>query len=67
MRVLWCLDGTNVEAVSKATEMLLAPQSLTLGMIHVIDTGPRKDIEHTRMSPDSSWTMLLVRCCWFGR
>jgi nucleotide-binding universal stress UspA family protein len=48
MRVLCCLDGTNVEQVSKATEMLLATQSLTLGILYVIDTGPRKDIEHTR-------------------
>src|SRR5260370_17772880 len=48
MRVLGCLDGTNVEQVSKATEMLLATQSLTLGILYVIDTGPRKDIEHTR-------------------
>ena len=48
MRVLVCLDGTNVEQVSKATEMLSATQSLTLGMLYVIDTAPRKDIEHTR-------------------
>jgi nucleotide-binding universal stress UspA family protein len=48
MRVLCCLDGTNVEQVSKATEMLLAIQSLTLGVLNVIDTGPRKDFEHTR-------------------
>jgi len=48
MRALCCLDGTNVERVSKATEMLLATQSLTLGILYVIDTGPRKDIEHTR-------------------
>jgi nucleotide-binding universal stress UspA family protein len=48
MRVLCCLDGTNVEPVSKATEMLLATQSLTLRVLFVIDTGPRKDFEHTR-------------------
>src|SRR5260370_22019462 len=48
MRVLGCLDGTNVEQVSKATEMLSATPSLTLGILCVIDTGPRKDIEHTR-------------------
>jgi nucleotide-binding universal stress UspA family protein len=48
MRVLCCLDGTNVEQVSMATEMLLAPQSLTLAILYVIDTGPRRDIEHTR-------------------
>ena len=48
MRVLYCLDGTNFEQVSKATEMLLATQSLTLGILYVIDTGPRKDIDHIR-------------------
>src|SRR5271166_3545677 len=48
MRVLCCLDGTNVEQVSKATEMLLATQSLTFRILYVIDTGPRKAIEHTR-------------------
>jgi nucleotide-binding universal stress UspA family protein len=48
MRVLCCLDGTNGEQVSKATVMLAATQSLILGALYVIDTGPRKDIEHTR-------------------
>jgi nucleotide-binding universal stress UspA family protein len=48
MRVLCCLEGTNGEQVSKATEMLSATQPLTLGILYVIDTGPRKDIEHTR-------------------
>jgi nucleotide-binding universal stress UspA family protein len=48
MRVLCCLDGTNGKQVSKAREMLSATQSLTLGILYVIDTGPRKDIEHTR-------------------
>jgi nucleotide-binding universal stress UspA family protein len=48
MRVLVCLNGTNGEPVSKATEMLSATESLTLGILYVIDTGPRKDIEHTR-------------------
>src|ERR1700681_740383 len=48
MRILCCLDGTNVEQVSKATDMLATTQSLTLGILYVVDTGPRKDIEHTR-------------------
>jgi nucleotide-binding universal stress UspA family protein len=48
MRVLCCLDGTNGEQVSKATEMFSATQPLTLGILYVVDTGPRKDIEHTR-------------------
>jgi nucleotide-binding universal stress UspA family protein len=49
MRILVCLDGTNGEQVSKATEMLSAAQPLVLGILYVIDTGPRKDIEHTRI------------------
>ena len=49
MRVLVCLDGTNGEQVSKAMEMLSATQPLALGILYVIDTGPRKDIEHTRI------------------
>ncbi len=48
MRILCCLDGTNAEQLSKATGMLSATQSLTLGVLYVIDTGPRKDIEHRR-------------------
>jgi len=48
MRVLCCLDGTNAGQVSKATEILSASGPLTIGILYVIDTGPRKDIEHTR-------------------
>jgi nucleotide-binding universal stress UspA family protein len=48
MRVLCCLDGTNAGQVSKMTEMISASETLTLGLIYVIDSGPRKDIEHTR-------------------
>jgi hypothetical protein len=48
MRVLCCLDGTNVGQVSKATEMLSTNQPLILGILYVTDTGPRRDIEHTR-------------------
>ena len=47
MRVLVCLDGTNAQQVSKATEMLSATQSLVSGILYVIDTGPRKEIENT--------------------
>jgi nucleotide-binding universal stress UspA family protein len=48
MRVLCCLDGTNFEQVSKATEILSANEPITLGILYVTDTGPRKDIENTR-------------------
>lgn len=48
MRVLCCLDGTNAGQVSKATESLSSSEPLTCGLFYVTDTGPRKDIEHTR-------------------
>jgi nucleotide-binding universal stress UspA family protein len=48
MRVLCCLDGTNVEQVSKATAMLSRSESLTLALLYVIDSGPREDIGRTR-------------------
>ena len=48
MRVLFCLDGTNVGQVSNATGMLSETQPLTLGILYVTDAGPRRDIEHTR-------------------
>jgi nucleotide-binding universal stress UspA family protein len=47
MRVLCCLDGTNAEAISRATT-LLSPEALTLGLIYVIDNGPHHEIEHAR-------------------
>lgn len=46
MRVLCCLDGTNSAQIAKATEML--SQSLTLGLLYVIDTGPRRDMDRIR-------------------
>lgn len=48
MRVLCCLDGTNSDQVGKATATLFQTQPVTLCLLYVIDTGPRKDIEHTR-------------------
>jgi hypothetical protein len=46
MRVLCCLDGTNSAQIAKATEML--SQGPTLGLLHVIDTGPRRDMDRIR-------------------
>jgi nucleotide-binding universal stress UspA family protein len=48
MRVLCCLDGTNVGQVSKATEMLSAAEPAKFGLLFVTDTGPRHDMEHLR-------------------
>jgi len=48
MRVLCCLDGTNVEQISKAIVTLSTARPLTLGLLYVIDAGPRAEIERTR-------------------
>ncbi len=48
MRVLCCLDGTNIEQVSAVVLTMLRTDSLTLGLIYVIDTGPRGEIERQR-------------------
>jgi nucleotide-binding universal stress UspA family protein len=48
MRVLCCLDGTNVGQVSKATEMLSAVEPPTFGILFVTDTGARHDIGPVR-------------------
>ena len=48
MRILCCLNGTNAEQIGKALEMFSAVQPLTVGMLHVIDTRPRKDIDLIR-------------------
>ena len=44
MRVLCCLDGTNIEQVSNAVNTMLNSTSLTLGLLYVIDSGPREDL-----------------------
>jgi nucleotide-binding universal stress UspA family protein len=48
VRVLCCLDGTNAEQIGRALEMFSATQPLTVGMLHVIDIGPRRDIDLIR-------------------
>jgi len=48
MRVLCCLDGTNVGQVRAAVSQLLRTDSLTLGVIYVIDSGPQGEIERQR-------------------
>jgi nucleotide-binding universal stress UspA family protein len=48
MRVLCCLDGTNIEQLSTAISTMLRPDALTLGAIYVIDSGPHAEIERQR-------------------
>jgi nucleotide-binding universal stress UspA family protein len=48
MRVLCCLDGTNVEQVSQAVKALLGRDPRTVGVLYVTDTGPQEDMERHR-------------------
>src|ERR1700692_4077639 len=48
MRVLYCLDGTNVKQFSQARTMVAASETATLGILHVIDSGPREDLGRAR-------------------
>jgi len=48
VRVLCCLDGTNAEQIGRGLEMLSAVHSLTVGMLHVIDIGPRREMDLIR-------------------
>ena len=48
MRVLCCLDGTNIEQISSAVNNMLPANQLTLGLIYVIDSGPHGELERQR-------------------
>ena len=48
MRVLCCLDGTNIEQLSTAVSTMLRSDALMLGAIYVIDSGPHEEIERQR-------------------
>jgi len=48
MKILCCLDGTNTDPVSRAARMFDAAQPLRIGLLTVMDAGPRRDIDRTR-------------------
>ncbi len=48
MRILCCLDGTNSEQIARAARWLAASEPPVYGLLYVIDTDPRKEIERTR-------------------
>ena len=48
MRILCCLDGTNSEQLSRAVALFATSDSLTYGLLYVIDSDPRKEIERSR-------------------
>ena len=48
MKVLCCLDGTNIEHLRSAVQTMLPANQLTLGLIYVIDSGPHGELERQR-------------------
>ena len=48
MRVLCCLDGTNIEYVSRALFTLITAVERTIGLLYVTDSGPHHEIERKR-------------------
>jgi nucleotide-binding universal stress UspA family protein len=48
MKILCCLDGTNAEAVGRAARMFAGDPPPALGLLTVVDVGPRKDIDRIR-------------------
>lgn len=48
MRVLCCLDGSNIEQITKAVTTTLKADGLTVGLIYVIDEGPHGEMERQR-------------------
>ncbi len=48
MRVLCCLDGTNIEHISRALSMVAPDEERTIGLLYVTDTGPHHEMERKR-------------------
>lgn len=48
MKVLCCLDGTNLNQLSNALKTMLRADSLAIGLIYVTDTGPHGELERQR-------------------
>lgn len=48
MRVLCCLDGTNIEHITKALSALVSVEERSVGLLYVTDTGPHHEMERKR-------------------
>jgi nucleotide-binding universal stress UspA family protein len=48
MRVLCCLDGTNIEQVSQAISSLVNVDEHKIGLLYVTDSGPHTEMERQR-------------------
>ncbi|BCL77897.1 universal stress protein [Ktedonobacteria bacterium brp13] len=51
MRILCCLDGTNITQLQQAVSTLIKiDQQSAIGLLYVIDSGPRHDMQRRRES-----------------
>ena len=48
MRVLCCLDGTNIEHITRVLSTLVTADKRTIGLLYVTDLGPHHEIERKR-------------------
>ncbi len=48
MRVLCCLNGTNIEQISTTVSTMLPGENLMLALVYVIDQGPHGEMERQR-------------------
>ncbi len=48
MRVLCCLDGTNIEHITRALSTLVTAEERIIGLLYVTDLGPHHEIERKR-------------------
>ncbi len=48
MRILCCLDGTNVEKIGQSVERLLQRETRTIGILYVTDSEPELQMELNR-------------------
>lgn len=48
MRILCCLDGTNIEQISTAIKMLVHDNTATIGLLYVTDEAPHMGMQRTR-------------------
>ncbi|GER90261.1 hypothetical protein KDW_44230 [Dictyobacter vulcani] len=48
MRVLCCLDGDNLQQIQSAMTPFVQANDLTVGLIYVVDNGPRDEMARKR-------------------
>lgn len=48
MRVLCCLDGSNIEQITKALSALVNANERIIGLLYVTDSGPHGEMERKR-------------------